>query len=215
MKKMIAAAAAALIAISITACSDNKKTPAAAVSSNAGNGTGVTACGLNIAVPEDWEALTGDKIYEELFSNSSEGFETAEELKSSYSDIGMSYVLYAVSPDRTAALTLTALEITRGENTGEQLTLEEYARTNHNNSIFSFQASGYSLRDTVFAEESLGSATGWLSACEVYPDQDSEELLMGQSEFTFEYDGYFCSLQGYYHSAEAGQQLSELLEGIS
>ncbi len=212
MKRMIIAAAAAILISGLTACSD--AAPSASITQTADSSEAVS-CGMKIPLPEGWEALTGDGIYDMLFEGGGEGFKTAEELKESYEDNGMSYLLYAESPDRTAVLTLTALKITPDENTGEQLTLEEYARTNHNNSVFTYQASGMSLRNTDFSEKEIAGTKGWLSACEVLSGAESEELLMGQSEFTFEYSGCFCSLQTYYQNTAAGEEIQSVISGIS
>lgn len=211
MKKLIIAAAAAILISGLTACS--QAAPTASISKTA-DSTAAISCGMNIPLPQSWEVLTGDGIYQMLFENG-EGYKSAEKLKKSYEDIGMSYLIYAVSPDKTAMLTLTSQKITPDENTGEQLTLEEYARTNHNNSIFTFQASGLSLRNTAFKEDTIAGKNGWISKCEVLSDAESEELLMGQSEFTFEYSGCFCSLQTYYQNTAAGEEISGIISGIT
>lgn len=209
MKKIIAAAAAAILITGLTACTGSEALTAS-VQENA-DGKGASCCGMNITLPKDWEVLTGDSIYEKLFENSSEGYSTAEELKASYTDSGMCYLLYAVSPEQTALMTVTALKI----DTGEQMTLDEYARVYHDNSLFSLQASGLGIKNAVFSEKTVGGENGWLSAYEVYPDNESEEMLMGQSEFFFEYSGSFCSLQTYYYTAEAGEVTNGIVAGIT
>lgn len=211
MKKTIAAAAAAILIMGITACSP--AAPTASITKTA-DSTAAVSCGMNIPLPESWEVLTGDDIYDMLFENG-ESYDSAEKLKKSYENAGMSYLIYAVSPDKTAMLTLTSQKLTPDENTGAQLTLEEYARTNHNNSIFTFQASGLSLRDTAFKEDEIVGIKGWTSACKVLSDADTEELLMGQSEFTFEYSGCFCSLQTYYQNTAAEQEINSILSGMT
>lgn len=209
MKKTFAVAAALLAAISLTACSGSKP---AAVLKNTDTSADVTACGMEIQFPTDWEVLVGDDVYDKLFENSSGSYADAEKLKESYTSNGASYLLYAASPDQTAMITLTTLEITADESTGEQLTLEEYARTNHNNSLIGWQMDGYTLENTGFESQTTGGADGWNSKCEVYTD---DQLLMGQSEFTFEYGGSFCSLQTYYHTSEAGGEISSIVSGIT
>lgn len=213
MKKIIAAAAAAILITGLTACTGGEVLTAS-LQENA-DGKGASLCGMNIDFPKDWEVLTGDRIYEKLFENSSEGYSTVEELKASYTDSGMCYLLYAVSPEQTAMVTVTALKIVPDENTGEQLTIDEYARVYHDNSLFSLQASGLGIKNAVFSEKTIGGRSGWLSAYEVYPDTESEEMLMGQSEFFFEYSGNFCSLQTYYYTAEAGELTDGIIAGIT
>lgn len=209
MKKTLAAAAALFTTIALTACSGSK--PAATLKKTDASAD-VTTCGMEIQFPADWEVLVGDDVYDKLFENSSGSYADADKLKESYTADGAAYLLYAASSDQTAMITLTTLEITADENTGEQLTLEEYARANHNNSLIGWQIDGYTLENTGFESQTTGGADGWNSRCEVYTD---DQLLMGQSEFTFEYGGCFCSLQTYHHTPEASSAIAEIISGIS
>lgn len=209
MKKTLAAAAALFATISLTACSNGK--PEAALKKTDVSAD-VTTCGMSIQFPADWEVLVGDDVYDKLFENSSGSYADAGKLKESYTANGAAYLLYAANPDQTAMITLTTLEITADETTGEQLTLEEYARTNHNNSLVGWQMDGYTLENTGFESQNIGGADGWNSSCEVYTD---DQLLMGQSEFTFEYGGSFCSLQTYYHTPAAGEDIASITGGIT
>lgn len=209
MKKTISAAAAVLMTITLTACSGNTVTASLKKTDSSAE---VTACGMKISFPAEWEVLTGDDVYQMLFENSSGSYTDARALKESYTKNGASYVVYAATPDQTAMVTLTTLEITADESTGEQLSLEEYAQTNHNNSLLGWQIDGYTLQNTSYESTDIGGNSGWQSSCEVYTD---ETLLMGQSEFTFEYAGNFCSLQVYYHTAEAGEAASGVISGIT
>ena len=109
-------------------------------------------------------------------------------------------------------MNITALEITTDENGAGQLSLEEYAQTNHNDTLLGFQIDGYALDNTGFAPTEIGGSSGFLSQCDVYTD---DTLLMGQQEFTFEYGGCFCSLQAYYHTADTGVQVSAIIDGIT
>lgn len=209
MKKISAAAAAFLTAISLTACSGNS--PGATVKKTESSAQAVT-CGMNIPFPADWEVLTGDDIYNKLFENSPGNYADAKELKKSYENNGSSYIVYAADPSQTAMISLTTLKITPDENTGESLSLEEYARTNHNDSLLGWQIDGYTLQNTGFENKTIGGADGWESRCEVFTD---DALIMGQSEFTFEYSGCFCSLQVYYQTPDAGEQTAGIISGIT
>lgn len=209
MKKIIAAAAAFLTAISLTACSGSA--PTATVKKTENSVQAVT-CGMNIPFPADWEVLTGDDIYDKLFENSPGNFADAKELKKSCENNGSSYIVYAADPSRTALISLTSLKKIPDENTGESLSLEEYARTNHNDSLLGWQIDGYTLRNTGFENKTIGGADGWESRCEVSTD---ETLIMGQSEFMFEYSGCFCSLQVYYQTPDAGEQTAGIISGIT
>ena len=209
MKKISAAAAAFLTAISLTACSGNA--PSATLKKTESSAQAVT-CGMNIPFPADWEVLTGDDIYNKLFDNSPGNYADVKELKKSYENSGSSYIVYAADPSHTAMISLTTLKITPDENTGESLSLEEYARTNHNDSLLGWQIDGYTLQNTGFENKTIGGADGWESRCEVFTD---DALIMGQSEFTFEYSGCFCSLQVYYQTPDAGEQTAGIISGIT
>lgn len=209
MKKPLAAAAAILTAITMTACSGN--TPSATVKKNGADSEAAT-CGMNITFPEGWTVLTGDDIYEQIFADNDTGYSDAGSLKSAYEDSGTTYVFYAENADRSAQMNITALKITPDESGAEQLSLEEYAQTNHNDTLLGFQMDGYTLDNTGFTPMSIGGNDGFMSQCDVYT---GDTLLMGQQEFTFEYGGCFCSLQAYYHTADAGIQVSSMIGGIT
>lgn len=210
MKKSLAAAAAIFTAITLTACSGNA--PSATVKKN-GAVSETDTCGMNITFPEGWTVLTGDDIYEKILADNDTGYSDAESLKKAYEKSGTSYVFYAENADKSAQMNITALELTPPEESGiEQLTLEEYAQTNHNDTLLGFQMDGYTLDNTGFTPVSIGGNDGFLSQCDVYTD---DTLLMGQQEFTFEYGGCFCSLQAYYQTADTGVQVSAIIGGIT
>ncbi len=213
MKKLIAAAAAIILTAGLCGCAGNSNTVSAVITETQ-DGSSVSAAGLNIKLPQDWEAYAGNEVYKKLYESSEVDYDSADDLKKSYEDNGINYILYAIAPDQTAMLSLTALKITTDEN-GERLSAEEFARNNHDTSVISFQASGMKIANSGFTEEICGGKSGYLSRYEIYTDENSAELLMGQSEFIFEQDGSLYSLQVYYHSEEAGQQTSDILSGIT
>ncbi len=209
MKKFTAAAAAIITAIALTACSG--EVPSASVK-NTDSSAEASTCGMNITFPEDWEVLTGDDIYEKIMEENDTGYTDAQELKEYFESSGNSYIIYAENSDKTAQINITALKITADETTGEQLSLQEYAQTNHNDTLLGWQIDGYTLDNTGFGESSVGGKSGYTSMCDVYSD---DTFLLGQSEFTFEYGGCFCSLQLYYHTAEAAERANEIIAGIT
>ena len=211
MKKLIAAAAAVIITLGICGCSGN--TPAGAVITTQGNISTATAAGLSITLPEGWEAYAGDDVYKIKFEKLGSDFDTADDLKQSYEKAGITCLLYASDPEQTALISLTATEITT-DDAGQRSTAEEFARTNHDTGIFSYQASGLSISGSSFTAETIGGKSGWLSKYEVLTDSDQPKLIMGQAEFIFEQDNCFYSLQSYYHSEEAGEQIAAILAGI-
>lgn len=213
MKKMIAAAAAIILTAGLCGCAGGSGTVSAVITETQ-DGSSISAAGLNITLPQDWEAYVGKDVYEKLYEGSEGGYDSADDLKKSYEDNGTSYLVYAVNSEQTAMLSFSALKITTDEN-GERLSAEEFARTNHDTSVITFQASGLKIANSGFSEESIGGRSGYLSKYEVYSDEETSQLLMGQSEFIFEQDGSLYSLQVYYHSPEAGQQTSDILSGIT
>lgn len=212
MKRLIAAAAAIILTAGLTACSGNGNVSVASTES----GSEVTAAGIKLDLPEDWTASVGNKAYEAILGSGSDSGSsvTAEELRKSCEENGMSYLVYAVNSDKTAVLTLTSITVTADE-TGDHLSAEDYARSNHDTAIFSYQASGMYIRGSGFGEKQIADKNGYLSHFEVCSDEETAQLIMGQSEFTFEQDGKYYSLQTYYHNEEAAADAEAILAGIS
>lgn len=206
MKKIIAAAAAVLLTMGLTACSGS--TEASIVPTE--SGSELTAAGIKLDLPENWTVTVGDKVYEIIAGGGpSEGSTaSAESFKKQSEENGTFYLAYAVNSEGTAMLTITALTITDDETTGEHLYLEEYARQNHDTEIFNYQANGGYIRNSSFGEEKLAGKDGYLSHFELCTDEEVTQMIYGQSEFTFELDGRFCSVQTYYGN-EAGAADSE------
>lgn len=213
MKKLIITALLLAGISSMCACSGGNG-PTAAVRST-DSGTAADAAGISISFPQDWSCCVGDEIYEQLAALSGSDSTAAEELKQDYADIGMSYLVYAESPDKSAIVFLSCQKITADANTGERLTAAEYARTNYDTSVISFQASGMPIKGGGLSEQTIGGKTGWLSHFEAYSEQDPEVLALGQSEFIYEYSDSFCSLQCYYYSPDSAQLTEDILGSVT
>ncbi len=213
MKKIIASAAAVIIAAGLCSCSGNTSMQSAVITEEQ-DGSVVSAAGLEITLPQDWQISAGDDVYTRLFEGGESGYENADELKKSYEDIGLSYLVYAVNPEQTAMVSLTSMKITPDEG-GERLTAEEFARSTHDTGVITYQSGGLKISDSSFSEETLGGRSGFMSRYKVFTDEDDSQLLMGQSEFIFEQDGCFISLQTYYQTDQAGLQTDEILAGVT
>lgn len=50
---------------------------------------------------------------------------------------------------------------------------------------------------------------------ELCSDVEVSELILGQSEFTFEQDGKFYSIQTYYHNETAAADVDEILANMT
>ena len=209
MKKLIAAAAAILLTAGIaglTACSGSAEASVASTKS----GSELTAAGIKLNLPENWTATVGDKVYEIVLDSAGSGSSSDVE-----SFNGTAYLAYAVNSEGTAVLTLTSLRIIPDETTGEILTAGDYARQNHDTAVFSYQASGMYIRNSSFGEEQLAGRSGYLSHFELCSDEEVSELILGQSEFTFEQDGKFYSIQTYYHNETAAADVDEILANMT
>ena len=209
MKKLIAAAAAILLTAGIaglTACSGSAEASVASTKS----GSELTAAGIKLNLPENWTATVGDKVYEIVLDSAGSGSSSdVESFKKLCEDNGTAYLAYAVNSEGTAVLTLTSLRIIPDETTGEILTAGDYARQNHDTAVFSYQASGMYIRNSSFG------GSGYLSHFELCSDEEVSELILGQSEFTFEQDGKFYSIQTYYHNETAAADVDEILANMT
>lgn len=212
MKKLLAAAAAVVISLGATACSGNSTQSAA--ESRTESGSEVSTCGMSIPFGEDWAVYTGDSVYQQL-AEDGESSGGADDLKKGYEDNGTACLLYAVNSDKSAVMSVTTVEITTDETTGERLTAGEYARNNHDTAVFTYQASGFTVRNSSFGDEELGGKSGYLSHYELCTDEEASVLLLGQTEFIFELDGKLCSLQTYYHTEEAARQTGDILAAVA
>lgn len=211
MKKLIAAAAAVILSCGLCSCSQSTNSLSTEITAQE-RGNIVTAAGISLTIPREWEVCAGKDVYEKLAENG--GSDSADDVRKSYEDSGQSYLMYAANPDKTAIMTFTAMKITTDE-AGQRVTAEDFARTNHDTGVISFQANGFRISNSSFTAENLGEKSGWLSSYEVFTDDEGQQLLMGQSEYIFEQEGYLYSLQSYYHSAEAGEQTAAVLDGIT
>ena len=213
MKKLLAAATAILLTAGLTACSGES---AASVTSTA-SGSAVSVAGIELNIPEDWTTAVGNKVYEILLESSDDSADTSsiEAFRKECEDNGMSYLVYAANPDKSAVLSITSVNITTDETTGEKLTAEDYARQNHDTAVFSYQASGMYIRNSSFGEAQLAGKNGWLSHFEVCSDEETTQLIMGQSEFTFEQDGKYWSVQTYYPTESVAEEVDDILAGMT
>ncbi len=213
MKKLLAAATAILLTAGLTACSGES---AASVTATA-SGSAVSVAGIELNIPEHWTTAVGNKVYEILLESSDDSADTSsiEAFRKECEDNGMSYLVYAANPDKSAVLSVTSVNITTDETTGEKLTAEDYARQNHDTAVFSYQASGMYIRNSSFGEEQLAGKNGWLSHFEVCSDEETTQLIMGQSEFTFEQDGKYWSVQTYYPTESVAEEVDDILAGMT
>ncbi len=171
--------------------------------------------GITVTVPEDWEISVGDDVYEALYDRYG-GYNDANEFKSAMEDEKQYYLACAIKGD-SAALTITALDMTAdnedGENT-EEFSPADYARSVHDGAIFGCLSEGYSTGgDSVFSEETLGGKSGWLSYYELFaPDENGKKtFVMGQQDFMFMEGDYMYSVQTSYSDMELRADAEQVL----
>ncbi|MDE6030325.1 MAG: hypothetical protein K2G32_01730 [Oscillospiraceae bacterium] len=131
MKKILSLALSGAILMSLTGC-------AADSAHMDGSAVIIDSAELRLDIPEGWSAMTGKDIYEEIYPQYSDSFDSAEDLKKAFEELGEEYIAYAVSGDSSAILLVTVQDMT--SDTGERPTLEKLARTVHNR--HSFRLSG-------------------------------------------------------------------------
>lgn len=211
--RLAAAMAALMLTAGLTACSGDSTASATTTP----DGSAVTVAGLQMNIPENWTTAVGGKVYEILLESSGDTADSSsvEKFRSDCEENGVSYLVYATEPEKSAVLSVTSVDITTDETTGERLTAGDYARQNHDTAVFGYQASGMYIRNSSFGEEQLAGKSGYLSHFEVCSDEETSQLIMGQSEFTFEQDGKFWSVQTYYPTESAAAEVDAILAGIS
>ncbi len=209
MKKMLAAFAVVTALALISGCS---RAPGAAERDGA---IELPDAGVTVTVPEGWEISTGNAVYETLYDRYG-GYESADEFRSAMESEKQYYLACAVKGD-SAALTVTALDMTAadesdGDDGAEEFSPADFARSVHDGAIFSCLSEGYTTGgDSVFREETLGGKSGWLSYYELFaPGENGEStFVMGPQEFMFMQGDYMYSVQTSYSDpelrAEAGR----------
>lgn len=175
-----------------------------------GNAVIIDLTELRLDIPEDWNAMTGDDVYKEIYPQYSNEFDSAEDMKTAFEEMGERYIAYAVSEDSSALLLAAVQDMTVGE---ERPTLEALARTLHNDTLFDYQASGYRTgSNSVFELTELGGREGWLSFFELYiPEEEEPVFEMAQEMFMFELNGDVYSFQLIYSDKDSGLKLGDML----
>lgn len=176
----------------------------------------IDSAGLRLDVPESWSITTGKDIYEEIYPQYSDGFDSAKELRKAFEDAGEEYIVYATSADSSAVLLVTAQDTT--SETGESPTLEKLARSLHDGTLFDYQASGYRTgSNSVFEPTEIAGREGVLSFFELYtPQEDTNETSeprfeMAQELFMFENGEEIWSIQLIFSDKESGLRLNVIL----
>lgn len=206
MKKIPSLALSGAILMSLTGCA------AGSGARMDGSAVIIDSAELRLDIPEGWNAMTGKDIYEEIYPQYSDSFDSAEDMKKAFEELGEEYIAYAVSGDSSAILLVTVQDMT--SDTGERTTLEKLARTVHNDTLFDYQASGYRTgSNSVFELTELAGHEGWLSFFELYiPQEDGDpQFELAQELFMFERGDDVYSVQLMYSDKKSGLRIEECL----
>ncbi len=205
MKKFLVAALAA-VSILAAGCSANSGVTAT------DDGYRIDGLSVSVEVPEGWETLTGDELYEVVYNTYNDGFESSDDMKELMSLDGLQYLLYLFDEETGSAVTVSVQDMTVGE---EDPTAEEYARSVHDTALFTYMANGYTTNGTGrFAEVSYAGLDGYLSEYQLF-DPNDDSFILGGAEFMTERGDNMYSFQAIYGSMEAQEQTLAVLSSIT
>lgn len=174
-------------------------------------GNTAVVSGAEISFPEGWTVTSGDALYEQMAEQAGC---TAEELRTSYDEAGLTYYAQASSGDYAVMAVISSLDMTLED--GEQTTLADYARTVHDSTIFEYLASGYKTgKDSSFGEVEYGDKQGWLSCFEVFSADEEPQFMLGFSEFFFQQESCIYTIQVCYFDADKKAEAMSVIETIS
>ncbi len=212
MKKILAIATfcAALL---LTGCSKAKETVTID-----GNTAILEHAGISVTFPDDWTVQSYDKIYEDMYSHCSDEYDSVDDMIADMTEDGLSHYVYAASnngiEDHVSIVTITSQDMTPAEDE-ESISLEEYARSVHDSTIFEYLASGYKTTDdSSFSQENYGGKTGYLSHFEIIMDSDIYSII-GYSEFMFQDSMELYSIQVTYLSEEEKEAALSIFDNIT
>ncbi len=186
--KPITAAVLFTAIVTLSGCSENKNS-SITVSENS---VTIEPEGFRFNVPEGWSVLTGDDVYQNIYSSYGDGYESADDMKQAMNAEGLNYIVYAASPDNDAMFTVSSQDMTVTGEGVERIPADEYARSAHDSMVFSYQASGYKIQEGSFSEIKIDDAPAYLSHFEIL---DGSNFILGQSETMIESGDLIHSFQ--------------------
>lgn len=192
-----------LCAALITGCSG---TPAVTAQDNT-----VTLNEINTSMEfqDGWKVYTGDAVYEQMTGY----FE--ENMKEAINAMGLDYLVYAQSDNLGIMVTVSVQDMTVDASEDVTLTAEEYARSVHDTTVFSYQANGYKIQNSGFSEENYGGNAGHLSRFEALSTDEDQEFVMGMMEYMFEKGTDMYSIQIVYSNGDDRDEALSVLEKMS
>ncbi len=205
MKNLIISALAALALL--TGCNNSAVTAE-------GNSVTINEIKLSVSFPDGWEVFGGDEVYAEVYKSYSDTFTSADNMKTALNETGLEYLVYGSTRDLKSLVTISVQDMTVDADESYELTTEEYARSAHDNTIFSYQASGYKIQDGSFSEKTYGGKSGYLSTMEIISADEAQQLVIGMWEFTFENKNDVYTVSLCYSDADGKAAVVSVLEGM-
>ena len=206
MRKLLACAAA-MLALTLTACSGRT-----ALVSVEGSAASFPELKASAHFPEGWSVYSGDDIYEQIFKAYSDGYSDAAELKSFMEESGLDYLVYAAAPDSSAIVTVTVQDMS-DDAEEDKTTVSEYIHQRHDTTVINYQASGYGIKDGFCDDHTAAGVQGVLSHYEIYSSE--EEFVIGQSEFAAEVGDNMYLMQFCYSTTEGREPVLRIFEGLA
>ncbi len=188
----------------LTACSGSNSPKVNA------NGNRITLSDAKTAIefPEGWTVLTGEEMYKDILKASSG--DNLDKMIEEFEANGLYYLTSAYSMKDVTFVTVSAQDMTPADGE-DRVTVEDYARSVHDSSIFDFLASGYKTGDdSSFGEAQYGGKDGYLSHFELFSGE-GDEFLLGFTEFYFEQDINVYTIQICYYKQESAPVAEQLL----
>ncbi len=160
---------------------------------------------IDLSYPKDWETLSGDEVYGELYEALSEEYGSAEELKKMYEDNGERLLFKAKTPGGEASALFS--EANRGDTTAKEL-----LSAAKNALVMNVNSAGYHAESSL-EEKTWGGVSGVMMSVGV-SEKKGEPAMFEEREFCFERGELVYSLKihidsGYESEAE-GVEISAL-----
>lgn len=203
-RKTVAAVLSA--AVLLTGCTQEKE-------ENKGGTVTDSRAGISFTVPDNWELHSGDAVYSDMYSEYSDIYSSADEMKAAFEADGLRYIAYGDANDSGALFTFSAQDMTLYDpNNDEMISLEDYAHTIHDGSVFMYQSNGLSINEGSFTETGLAGG-GFLSHFEVLTPEE-EEFVLGQSELLFQRGNEIYSLLVCYSDEQSKQEALGIIDSV-
>lgn len=180
-----------------------------------GNSITFNKIGTAISFPDSWTVYTNDGLYEQIYKSYSDIFESAEDMKTALSESGLEYLTYGTSADLGSIVTISVQDMTADSSEDISFTAEEYARSVHDTTIFSYQSSGYKIKDGSFSETTYGGKSGYLSHMEIISADEESQLVIGMSEFMFESGTDMYSINVCYSDSDNKAEALSVFESMT